>query len=282
MKFSIQTITPKKAAELLGNNPNNRAIRENHVNSLANEMLSGRWIVTAQGVSLASDNEVVDGQHRLTAVIRAGIPVQMMVATDVPKEAIDVYDIGAKRSVADTLHIRDGLPNCNIVTAAARQIASISCNFSNVTIPVALARVILAEYGEELQDAFRMVGHLKQAKKAWVIAAVAFAMRHDKSIRRFAESLGNGEGLSRGNPSMTARQWLINGTAEALVSGWKAGAYECLFNIMLAHSKGQEAVRPTRGVAGIMHYRMKSKIFIESIRPEMARLRGSKAGKEAA
>ena len=275
MKFTIQTITPKKAMEMLANNPDNRLIRKSHVAVLANEMASGRWQVTAQGISLTDNGQVVDGQHRLSAVIIANTPVQMMVATGVTKEAIDVYDIGAKRSVSDTLHIRDGLLNSNLATAACKQIAAINYQFQTLALPVALVRDILAEFGNEIQDAIKLLSPLKQARKAWIVGAVAFAMRHDKSIRRFAEDVGIGEGLSRGMPAMTVRSWLINNTAEALSSSsYRAAAQECLFNVMLSHSKGVECNRPTRGMAGLLHYRAKAKVFIESIRPELQRIRG--------
>lgn len=281
MKFSIQTITPKKATELLANNPDNRLIRKSHVVWLANEMVEGRWQVTAQGVSLSDNGQVVDGQHRLSAVIVANIPVQMMVATGVPADAIDVYDIGAKRTVADTLHLRDQLPNCNLATAAVKQIAAINYNFQSLTLPIALVRTILHEFGDEIQEAIRLISPLKQARKAWIIGAVAFAMRHDKSIRRFAEDVGTGAGLNKGDPALTVRSWLINGTSEALAAkGWRPAAFESLFNVMLAHSKGVECHRPMRGMGGLLHYRAKAKVFAESIRPELHRLRGDAVRKD--
>jgi hypothetical protein len=48
---------------------------------------------------------MVDGQHRLAAIIEADVPVDITVFTEVPDGAFDVLDTGKRRNAADVLAI---------------------------------------------------------------------------------------------------------------------------------------------------------------------------------
>lgn len=71
------------------------------VAAMAEDMKAGRWIATHQGIAIGKSGRLLDGQHRLSAVIKAGVPVEMMVTFDIDESAIDAIDRGRKRSVAD-------------------------------------------------------------------------------------------------------------------------------------------------------------------------------------
>ncbi|WP_229670449.1 hypothetical protein [Microlunatus endophyticus] len=68
-------------------------------------MKRGDWKVTHQGVAVDTNGVLVDGQHRLAAVIEAGVSVEMTVFMDVPADTFDVLDTGKKRNAADVLAI---------------------------------------------------------------------------------------------------------------------------------------------------------------------------------
>ena len=95
------TVTPKQAADWLKENKVNRRVRGWWVNALSSMIKRGEWIVTHQGVAFTKDGTLIDGQHRLLAIEDSGIPVDMMVFNDVPKEAYSVLDAGVKRTVSD-------------------------------------------------------------------------------------------------------------------------------------------------------------------------------------
>lgn len=106
MKAEIITITPELATKMLQNNPNNRKIRSRRVEMYARDMKAGKWNLTGQGITIAKDGGILDGQHRLAAVVLAGVPVQMLVVSDADRVA--TYDSGLKRSVLDQIKIGDG------------------------------------------------------------------------------------------------------------------------------------------------------------------------------
>jgi hypothetical protein len=51
---------------------------------------------------------LVDGQHRLAAIIEADLPIEVTVFTDVGAGTFDVLDTGKRRNAADVLAIEGG------------------------------------------------------------------------------------------------------------------------------------------------------------------------------
>ena len=102
MYSEVELITPVKAAEYLEHNlGNNRNIREHRVAAYARDMASGKWELTPSGIAFDEDGVLVDGQHRLRAVISADTPVYMNVTRNVPHDAVAAIDRGLKRNYSD-------------------------------------------------------------------------------------------------------------------------------------------------------------------------------------
>ena len=100
-RSEIMTVTPDVAQEWLLNNTSNRPLRKSHVAALALSITRGEWIISHQGIAFSTRGILLDGQHRLKAIIQAGIPVQMMVTTGVDENAYKVLDCGVKRTLSD-------------------------------------------------------------------------------------------------------------------------------------------------------------------------------------
>lgn len=58
-------ISPEQAAKWLERNDNNRNVNVAKVKKMAKDMREGHWDTTHQGIAIASDGTLVDGQHRL-------------------------------------------------------------------------------------------------------------------------------------------------------------------------------------------------------------------------
>ncbi|MFF3762069.1 hypothetical protein [Streptomyces sp. NPDC002185] len=102
----VVLVTPELAAELVARESHNRRVDQGHVAILAAAIQRGHWQLTHQGIALdasLSDGAVVDGQHRLYAVVKADIAVPMVVFEHVPRETFSVLDTGRRRSSADAL-----------------------------------------------------------------------------------------------------------------------------------------------------------------------------------
>lgn len=68
METKTIILSPAIAREWLKRNTNNRHLRPSHVESLRIAFERGEYAQTHQGLAIASDDTVLDGQHRLTAI----------------------------------------------------------------------------------------------------------------------------------------------------------------------------------------------------------------------
>lgn len=108
MQTMIMSVSPAMAREWLANNVvNNRKVNKHIVSSYASDMLAGRWRLTHQGLALSVDGRLIDGQHRLTAILQAGVPIEMMVTYGVPHTAFDRVDLGKSRTTNDVIKINN-------------------------------------------------------------------------------------------------------------------------------------------------------------------------------
>jgi len=107
MQINQEIITPQLAEAYLSVNSVNRPVRSRHVKRLAHDIKSGNFQTTHQGIAFNSDGRLVDGQHRLSAIVEAGEPVPMIVARGVTADsAIGLQvDVGAVRSTSDVLGV---------------------------------------------------------------------------------------------------------------------------------------------------------------------------------
>ena len=104
MKMNYEFITPEIAANLLETNTENRKISKGTVEAYVQDMLAGNWDETV-GVAISIDKDGIlrDGQHRLTAIVQAGVGIHTWVCRGVSKEGI--YDNNRKRSNSDQISI---------------------------------------------------------------------------------------------------------------------------------------------------------------------------------
>ena len=103
MQSGIETITPKVASRYLQANTGNRPLRRTSVEQLARAMLRNEWRLTHQGIAFSASGRLLDGQHRLQAVVDSGVSVQMVIVRGLPDDAFMAMDIGNRRTTADVL-----------------------------------------------------------------------------------------------------------------------------------------------------------------------------------
>lgn len=114
-----EKITPSRAAELLEGNSINRSLRMGVVQRYARDMTAGQWHQSGDPIRLDKKGTLLDGQHRLSAIIHAGIAQKMLIIKGVETKAILTIDTGAKRQFADVLKIQ-GYSCCMNLAAVVR------------------------------------------------------------------------------------------------------------------------------------------------------------------
>lgn len=119
MTVRTEGIGPSEATRILERNTANRPVRDRVVRTYARDMKAGRWRQTGEAIKISASGALLDGQHRLWAIIESGATLPLMVVRGVDPEAQQVMDTGAKRSVHDHLHFK-GKQNTRVLAAAAR------------------------------------------------------------------------------------------------------------------------------------------------------------------
>lgn len=112
-------ISPDLATEWLKRNKANRTIRPARVAQYAKDMASDSWFDTGETIKFDWNGDMVDGQHRLTAVIESGVVLPMRVLFGLDPVAKEYVDTGAARTANDALRMR-GEAASAILAGAAR------------------------------------------------------------------------------------------------------------------------------------------------------------------
>lgn len=104
MTMSYEKITPSKAQELLDSNDNNRRLNNGTIVAYVSDMKAGNWQENvASPIAIDSNGVLRDGQHRMAAIVRCGIPIKMWVCRNVDPEGL--YDVGRPRNISDQMKI---------------------------------------------------------------------------------------------------------------------------------------------------------------------------------
>lgn len=103
MKLSTETITPTKARTMLAQNNGNRKVRPAVIDKYASDILAGNWLLTGDPIRFDVDGKLVDGQHRLLAIVQSGKAVKTVVARGVEHDVVSVIDTGAARNLSNVL-----------------------------------------------------------------------------------------------------------------------------------------------------------------------------------
>ncbi len=111
LRFEVMYVTPAEAKRWLSTNiENNRIVRESKVDLYISDMRGGRWRNTGETIKFNPDGRLIDGQHRLQALVESGVAgVTMSIAFNVPDNALEVIDTGAGRRFADTLKMQEAV-----------------------------------------------------------------------------------------------------------------------------------------------------------------------------
>ena len=97
----VLTVTPAHAEKWLTmNSPDNRRIRPSHVRHLAKQMELGRWMLSPEPI-VFSPQHLLDGQHRLSAVLMSGCTIEASVALVQNEDVFRVLDQGVNRNLTD-------------------------------------------------------------------------------------------------------------------------------------------------------------------------------------
>lgn len=219
-------MTPEKAKELLDINVRNRSINQRLVNRIAGDISRGKWQVNGETIKVSSTNKLLDGQHRLSAIIKSGMPCHLWMVDGLDDNCHATIDSGLPRGAHHTLQI-ENIRNANLLASAIALIKKIE-NREITTSKRPSNVAILDNYNKD-PDGFNgatrfITGRLWLRK--YVGGSVACACYYIASkiskdqANEFFDKLASGAGLDEGSPILTCRNFMIKqresrGIAEA-------------------------------------------------------------------
>lgn len=92
---SVDIITPEQAQAYLDNNAKHRPIKDKKVAEYMAQMQDGAWKLNGKAICFDSTGRLLNGQHRLSAVVRSGVSLTTLVV-----RGLDPALVPAKEEVA--------------------------------------------------------------------------------------------------------------------------------------------------------------------------------------
>lgn len=125
MKTKIEFITPKLAEKLLSKNCINRPVKKNTVDYYSDIIKRGQWELNGESIKISKEGILLDGQHRLMAIVKSGIGIKTVIVEGLDSNTFDTIDQGVARTTSDLFNMQ-GIVN-------ATTISSILCKYNMIS-----------------------------------------------------------------------------------------------------------------------------------------------------
>lgn len=188
IKADVVLVTASIAKDWLSSMiPNQRNPSLATVNKYANEMKAGRWEVSS-ALSFNDQGHLIDGQHRLLAVIKSEVPTPFLIVGNLPSSAALKFDIGRSRTAVNIANLQ----GCEWVTN--KHISTYKGMFISPTV---IANIPLISHEETLEGVVkhreaidfvlsRVHGTWTNACLTSVVARAYYSQNH-KRLEEFLE-----------------------------------------------------------------------------------------------
>lgn len=210
--MQIERITPAMARKWLEDyNNTNRPLRKGRVEALATDIKEGRWFLDGSAIRFNGDGSLLDGQHRLSAIVVAKKPVRTFVVRGIDKDSMTVIDSGAKRTLGDYLRI-EGYKS----TALLAGIVNWCMRYETGTLrfnqcPSHAAAIAWfnprAKELEALTTVCHAMAHTSLKMQASAMGGIIYESKSQGAARAFFERVVEGADLHRLSPEYALRKW---------------------------------------------------------------------------
>lgn len=255
-------VTPEVAAELLKGNYNNRGISSSKMREYMRDMLRGGWKGDVlDPIQISPEGRLVNGQHRLTAIVKTKVSLELWVARNVPDEHFSYIDQGKPRSVSDTMKSLHVLNNTSAAAMFRILHGMMNERYDSRDFNNRDAEQFTQDYRDHLIWAASLGVKARSWPTAGMVGAVCFlgGMSHKEKVEDFVQRLASGEMLKKGDPILTLRQRIerdthFKGRGKVLLS---PGEYmPVVVKAWNAHARGKElhqiTIKPEQGFLGVV------------------------------
>ncbi len=238
-------VTPEIARLLLVRNTRNRKISEKVVSKYVEEIRAGDWRLTPSGIGFDSDGVLVDGQHRLSAIVKSGISAPLLVTLGLPTASQEKVDRQRRRTLFDALYLSGHAYSRQEVEVATCLTRMRQGSNSGVVPSDSLVKKILLRYLRSIREV--LVGADKKkrglSQASFLAAAVLYHEIEPENCIEFLSGVRTGEMLTGDHPAMRLRRFLLGETS--MTSMPRGGANQSFIfrralYAMQAHREGRK------------------------------------------
>lgn len=155
IRAEVRRIDRSNAPELLSRSTGNRKKSMDNIDQIADAMSRGAFRAdNGETLKIGSSGALLDGHHRLYAVIKADVAIEFLVLINVPDETKLKMDIGKRRSASNSLEMNRGVGS-DVSLQAAGALRMISHMFDH---NLGYTKGISNDRTIELFDRFPQVG----------------------------------------------------------------------------------------------------------------------------
>lgn len=244
----IIDITPQQATKWLERNVNNRPLNADRVKTIAAAILRNEWTLNGDSVKLSLTGRLLDGQHRLSAIVVAGRPCRSLIVRNLPDETFKAIDTNRMARQARDVLAMEGIQNATTHASAARMLFYYE-NYGHpfVNEPVTIEQVnAIALNRPGMAEAVSYVCGRLWLKKHMTPTLAAFCryvfMKQDADIAaKFFDELVSGVGLAKGSPVLLLRERLLGGNASNKAEMHRAYRGALVFKAFRLYREGATA-----------------------------------------
>lgn len=253
-KAHILTADKKLVDWLLSMNTNNRHLRKTHVAWLENAIAAKEFILTGHGITISKEGKLLDGQHRLLAIVNQSYPpVPLLVVTGLEEKSQMYIDQHAKRSLSDMLRLSLDKSVTNQMTAVLTFLLKVNQRDGTFSLK-GKTKPSLQEVYDKMAETMDDITVVLDATGKHVRAAVTAAIYHyylqdpDAAIE-LAMQIRDGELLKKTDPAYQLRRYIDNHPSGSSTQALES--YRYTVTACLAHSQGRavEVIRPSNSWA---------------------------------
>lgn len=253
------SVTPDMAREFLGHNVKNRPLKPRKIADYARDMAAGRWFMTGESIKFDIHGNMLDGQNRCHAVIRADVTVEMMVTRNLQPEAQLHMDAGGKRTNGDQLQLAGFTYSGTIATIAAAWTGWQNGLWKNAGAQAAAPSLTHSESLQFARDHPEVEGAAKLAKQvtkvlrlpAGVVGATFMITSEidPQAAATFFDQIANLETTGYGDPIATLLKTVQQSSSNT--RGFRQGeAFYLLIRTWNAWHKGERLMALRTGFRG--------------------------------
>ncbi len=184
IRTTTELVTPALAKDWLKQNAKNRPVNWRKADEYAEMMVAGRWRLHDQGIMFDQHGNLLTGQTRLWAIIKADLNVYMRVSHGNPADSAELIDRGVPQSARDLAARRSGRVHSPVEASIARAMAALAGDMkpSKETLATILARhtIVIATIVSQLRGQ-------KKTRELLMIVAALLATDVEGAVRRIVE-----------------------------------------------------------------------------------------------